>query len=624
MRVSLSSMPSPPKEYVLDFPRLDGGLNLWELDYRLDSNQSPDMKNMCWLDGALGCRDGQTWVSAQELGTGFTCYEDLFWGHAFFHIGDKLYHGDMAQASGDTPSMQLSALSITVPQARGTFFRYGDALYYKNPGGYFKISYDPVGPSFTAAPVEAYAPIILINTEPTTAAGDEYQPENRLSPVKTVWYSTVSGVKVYQLPAKEVDSVDRVEVDETVLTSGTEYTVDLTAGTITFTTEPTHHDPARANTVKITFTKENPEAMASIMDCPYAAVYGGNQNVCVVVGGCKAQPNAYFWCGNHAAMDPGYFPFEQYNFAGDTEEKITGFGKQQNMLVILKEHSVGRADFGTTEMASGRLLLEMPYTAINSRIGCDLPWTIKLVENNLVFCNTEQGVHLVKDSSAAYENNIVCISRNVNGSEQRSGLLEAVRGNALAVGVDDDRRYWVVAGGAAYVWDYQLSGYSDPSWFYYTNIGGVAFFRHNELLYHLDGSGRVTLFQRTFTDYEGPIEKVYQFATQNMGGYDRLKDVVSVLFSVRSDTDTVVRITYMTDYENREDLTPIRSFSWRLVPRNLAYRFLGVRRFATVARRKPGCRHIRHFSMRLENNELATDLSVVSAQIFYTYQGRER
>ena len=103
-----------------------------------------------------------------------------------------------------------------------------------------------------------------------------------------------------------------------------------------------------------------------------------------------------------------------------------------------------------------------------------------------------------------------------------------------------------------------------------------------------------------------------------------IKDVVSVLFSVRSDTDTVVRITYMTDYENREDLTPIRSFSWRLVPRNLAYRFLGVRRFATVARRKPGCRHIRHFSMRLENNELATDLSVVSAQIFYTYQGRER
>ena len=85
-------MLDPPKEYVLDFPRLDGGLNLWELDYRLDSNQSPDMKNMCWLDGALGCRDGQTWVSDVELGAGFTCYEDLFWGCAFFHIGNRLYY----------------------------------------------------------------------------------------------------------------------------------------------------------------------------------------------------------------------------------------------------------------------------------------------------------------------------------------------------------------------------------------------------------------------------------------------------------------------------------------------------------------------------------------------------
>ena len=140
MRVNLSSMPDPPKEYVLDFPRLDGGLNLWELDYRLDSNQSPDMKNMCWLDGALGCRDGQTWVSAQELGIGFTCYEDLFWGCAFFHIGNRLYYADMSEATGDTPTAELAALEVEVPEARGTFFRYGDALYYKNPGGDFKIT----------------------------------------------------------------------------------------------------------------------------------------------------------------------------------------------------------------------------------------------------------------------------------------------------------------------------------------------------------------------------------------------------------------------------------------------------------------------------------------------------
>jgi hypothetical protein len=109
-----------------------------------------------------------------------------------------------------------------------------------------------------------------------------------------------------------------------------------------------------------------------------------------------------------------------------------------------------------------------------------------------------------------------------------------------------------------------------------------------------------------------------------MGSYDQKKDILSVLFTVRSDTDTRMDVTYTTDYETRTDPTPIVSFSWNLAPRNLAYRFLGIRRYATVARRRPGCRHVRHFSMRLESAELSMDMSVVSAQIFYNYQGRER
>ena len=487
MTVKLSSMPDPPKEYIVDFDRLDGGLNTWELDYRLDRNQSPDMKNMWWLDGALCCRDGQTRVTGDSvLGVGYSAYELPFWDCFFYHIGTKLYRSPVPAADAQPGEVTLTELYSGVPENRGTWFRYEDSLFYKNRGAYLKIDYDAEDESFQAAPVTPYDPIIQINTEPTTAAGDAYQPENRLSPTKTVWYSTVSGVKEYHLPVQDVDSVDSVVVDGEELTAETDYTVDLEAGTVTFTTEPEHHDPVQVNTVKITYTKENQDAYDSVMDCPYAAVYGGNQNVCVVVGGCPAQPNAYYWCGNHIVMDPGYFPMEQYNFAGDTEESITGFGKQQSMLVIFKQHSIGRADISTTEMASGRVMITMDYTNINSRIGCDLPWTIQLVENNLVFCNTEQGVHIVKDSSAAYENNVVSLSRNVNGTAQRPGLLAAVRAADNVESFDDDRRYWVVADGEAYVWDYTLSGYSEPSWFYFTGILGVAFMKHNENGFHLD------------------------------------------------------------------------------------------------------------------------------------------
>lgn len=607
-------------EQVLNFPRLDGGLNLSELDYRMDSDQSPDMRNLAWRDGVLSCRDGQVWLWQNTEGTtGYACFSKLFHGAAFFHIGSRICYLPMPEdGNGEMPVTPVTVRE-GVPRNEGTFFRFADDLYYKNRGAYLRIRSQENG--FTAEEVTPYTPIILINTDPRTAAGDEYQSENRLSSQKTVWYTAVEGVRSYRLPVRDLDSVDAVEVDGVVVT---DYNADLAEGVVTFDQEPDCHGGTLPNTVHITYTKKNPEAYNSVMDCPYAVTYGGDQNVCVVLGGCSAQPNAYFWSGNHAVMDPGYFPMEQYNLAADSTEAITGFGKQQNLLVIFKEGSVGKAGFETTTMASGRVMLSMPYTRINDSVGCDLPGSIRLIGNNLVFCNTAQGVHMLRDSSAAYENNVICISGKVNGTPSRPGLLAAVRAGGRCAGFDDDSRYWLVSDGEAFVWDYEISACSDPSWFYHTNIHAAAFFRAGNALCHMDSGGNITEFRREFHDYGKPIEKVYQFATQSMGGYDRLKDITGVLFTVRSDTDTIVRVKYLTDYEERYDRTDVAACAWRAAPRNLAYRYLGVHRYAVVARRKPGCRHVRHFTMRLENNELRSDLSIVTAQIFYRYRGRER
>lgn len=623
MRVSLSKLPDPAKEYSLALPRLDGGLNLYELDYRMDADESPEMKNLLWLDGALGSRDGQVWASPDgSLGEGFACHDSLFWDYAIFHIGDGLYCSKIAEDAEFeiTPTLLCGG----VPENRGTFFHFRDSIFYKNGGGYFQIRYDGENDTLSAAPVVPYSPIIYINMNPTTASGDAYQPENRICAEKTVWYSAVADVKEYKLPITNVDAVTKVIVDGEELAEGTGYTVDLAAGKVIFAEAPAVPEPFDPNTVQITYAEENLAAYNSVMECPYAVVFGGNQNVCVVVGGCHAQPNAYFWSGNHIAMDAGYFPMEQYNLAGDTEESITGFGKQQAMLVIFKERSIGRASFDTVEMESGRQLIEMPYTNINAKIGCDLPWSIQLIENNLVFGNTKNGIHILKDSSSAYENNIAVISTKVNGTPERSGLLDRVRRVRNAFSYDDGDRYWFIVNGDVYLWDYHLSEYGDPSWFYFTNINAVSFFDTADDTYHMNAAGRITRFERQFADYDEPIEKIYRFAAQTFGGFDRKKNVRSILLQVRSDTDTLIDITYLTDYEERHDTTPVVSYSWRINPRNLAYRFLGIPRFSTVVRRKPACRNVRHFSMRLTNNEVGNDMSVVSAQIFYTYQGRER
>jgi len=622
MKIALSSYPSAQKTYVVDFPKLTGGLNLWELDYRLDANQSPNMKNLWWQDGVLQCRDGQTYISDNTaLGVGYTCYGSLFWGHAFFHIGGRLYYGD--PTGGE---LTLAQLCDGVPENRGTFFRYFDWLFYKNKGGFYRIAYDSEAETpFSVENVAdlAYTPVILMNASPTYGSGDTYQPENRLSPKKTVWYNAEQDVTVYHLPVKDIDSVDKVVVagEET-----TAYTVDKAAGTVTFTTAPPVTTPATNNTVEITFSKANTDAFNSIMDCEYATVAGGDTSITILLAGCDAQPNAVFWNDrDNLSMNAGYWPMTYYNLVGDTEDPVTGFGRQYSDLIVLKEHSVGKLDFGVeTENLNGRYGISYTYVNINSKVGCDLPWSIQLIENNLVFCNTYQGVHMIRSSSAAYENNVECISRNVNGKDT-VGLLYDLQQGGVATSFDDDDRYWLCANGHVYLWDYVLSSYSEPSWFFFTNVHGAAYFQDDtHRKYHMDVQGRVTRFERTFFDYDGAIEKMYQFPTQFFGSYDRLKDVTSLLVAVRSDTDTDVTIQYDTDYGTRFDLTPIRSYSWRLSPRNLAHRYLAVARYAHVARRTPGCRHIRHFSMTFRNSEAGQDLAIVSAQVFYKFQGKER
>lgn len=604
--------PDPMKEYSIHFPKLDGGLNTWELDYRLNVNESPEMANLWWKNGALCSRDGQIYVSSAERGKGWSTYEGVFHDHLFFHIGSRIYS---AEVKTGEESLTLKSLAAGVPENRGTWFRYGDALYYKNRGGYFKVGYEDG--AFACAAVEAYTPVILVNTDPATAKGEEYQSENRLTGQKTVWYSTVEGVKKYRLPARNIDSVDLVTVDDEKVVNG--YTVDLEAGTVTFSDEPEHHEPERLNTVRITYTKRDQTSYSSVMDCSCAAVCGRDQNICIVLGGGTAQPNAFVWCGDHGGMDPGYFPVEQYNLAGDGQDAITGFGRQQSMLVIFKERSIGKAVLSAKRKENGSVLLAMEYTPINAGVGCDLPGSIQLVENNLVFANTRNGVCVLRDSSSASENNIMPISRKVD-----NGLLKLLRTADAVCSHDDGERYWLAADGEVYVWDYALSKYSDPVWFYFTNIHAKAFLTVDRAMLHLDGVGRVTAMCRNHRDYDAPIHKKYRFAAQYLGSYDRLKDILGVIFTVQGDTDTLINITYETDCEKRADLTPVRAVSWRLSPRNLAYRDLGFRKFAAVARRRPGCRHVRHFTMALENNELGMDMAVISAQVLYRYRGRER
>ena len=611
---------NPPKVRVIDMARLDGGLNLWELDYRLPYNQSPNTLNMYWRDGALSSRRGQSYLNETAVEPIVASYERLFHGYGVFHAGDKLYKLDTE--TWETVEL-IRGITST---AAGTFFVFGKYLYYKTVGNYLRVDN-----KFNAEVVEGYVPVLTLNTRPDGTGGSLYQAENRLSKYKIAKYTADGTTKKYVLPIQNLDAdyTPEVTVNDTAVT---DFTYDAVKGTITFTTAPSQTEPATNNNVVIKFAKTDENAMESVMSCPYAATYGSTNDVCVVMGGSSVQPNSYLWSGVNLVSDPTYFPTDYYNLAGQSDELVTGFAKQQDMLIIFKERSIGKTVFTTTTI-DGMANISLPYTNINTNIGCDLPKSIQLVTNNLVFANSYGGVYVLMDTSDANENNVMRISRNINGGLGRfdkKGLLYDVSNTAasMVTSVDDDTRYWLCVGGNAYLWDYTInnnvSDESQLSWFKLNNINARAWIKiTDDIIYGME-SGKFTRFTDAHDDYGEPVERVYEFAVQNFGTYEMLKDVTKVIFVTRTDEATYMDVTYKTDYGTRMDLTPIVSMSYKLVPRNLAYRMLEVIKYAKVSVRKPRAFHVRHFSIMLTNKKKDSSMSLVSAQVFYHFAGEDR
>ena len=181
--VNLSSMPSPKREYVVSFERLDGGLNLQELDYRIGNNETPEIKNLMWKDGVLGCRSGQVWVNddSTEGDTFYAAYERLWNGKMIIHSGVKIYTVDPVENTRTAIYTGGSDM-----EHRGSFFSYNEKLYYKTRGYYVCITYDADTDEFSASDVSGYTPVTYINCSPINGSGTVYQPENRIGPNKTL------------------------------------------------------------------------------------------------------------------------------------------------------------------------------------------------------------------------------------------------------------------------------------------------------------------------------------------------------------------------------------------------------------------------------------------------------
>lgn len=261
-----------------------------------------------------------------------------------------------------------------------------------------------------------------------------------------------------------------------------------------------------------------------IFSAQYSTWFGGsalgmNGGSWLFLGGLSGEDqNKIFYS---AAGNPLYFSENAYIGVGKSSQAVTGFGKQDDSLIVFKERELFKVLYGgVNEISEEDLIaqtlidvaaneLRLGLQQIHGYIGCDSPRSIQLCRNRLVWlCGNT--VYTLVSQSPYSERTVFALSSMVQNRLKSENIADLHR----AFAVDWHGHYLLFVGVKIYVMDYESAGYHQISsytkeengrrqipWFYWElsdptiGLGGlfVTDFSGWPLAAHVDGE-RLNLF----------------------------------------------------------------------------------------------------------------------------------
>lgn len=165
--------------------------------------------------------------------------------------------------------------------------------------------------------------------------------------------------------------------------------------------------------------------------------------------------------------NPLYFPENNYFYVGNSSQAVTGFGKQNEMLVIFKERELFYTYYQqgksyTAEDVIAQNVTDVtaasacfPLVQIHGSIGCDCPNSIQLCRNRLVWASTEGKVYTLATNNQYSERNVYEVSGMI-GRRLEKETREALAG---AFSCDWQGLYCLFVKNHVYLMDYNSYGY---------------------------------------------------------------------------------------------------------------------------------------------------------------------
>jgi hypothetical protein len=170
-------------------------------------------------------------------------------------------------------------------------------------------------------------------------------------------------------------------------------------------------------------------AVAQFPDSPlhgmkFATWFGGSADgisggTRLFLSGSDEKKNLLVWSD---VNNPTYFPENNYAYIGEASQKITALAKQSDMLVIFKENELFYTtytqgnSYTAEEIVSGAVTdvtaqgAIFPMAQIHSEIGCDIPKSIQLCGDRLVWACKDRHVYMLRSANQYSTCNVSPIS----------------------------------------------------------------------------------------------------------------------------------------------------------------------------------------------------------------------
>lgn len=365
---------------------------------------------------------------------------------------------------------------------------------------------------------DSYIPLITIGKKPDGTAGTSYEDINLISKGFKESFAGDGTSQVYHLSFTNIESVYVEEFDGTVqqwfpVQGG--YVVNLTRGTVTFSSAPPVSPVTGEDNIRITAFKTFDGYADRINHCTIGALFGVNgASDRLFLSGNPDYPNQDWFC---AQNDPTYFADTSYSALGSSNSAIVGYSIVNNYLAAHKDKYEREQNIIVRE---GDLVENEPVFRIINTLqgaGACAPNSFAYLQTEPLFL-TEQGVYAVTAQDITGEKYAQNRSFFLDGKLLKEKNLE----NAFGFVYND--MYWLCLNGVAYILDGLQAMQTDKqkpyatrqyAGFYRTNLPARIMWEQDGRLFFGTEDGKIYRFfndkyaLNSYNDNGRPIECVW-------------------------------------------------------------------------------------------------------------------